>query len=125
MKKMVLAAVLLSVPQLASAQSMNAEQFYRRATALQKKGMLALFSGGEIKTLMAEGRAAGENARRQRLAATAAGRPARYCPPGDVHGMDSNEFVKRLGALPAAERAKINMGEAMNRILAVKYPCRG
>jgi hypothetical protein len=124
MKKIVLAAVLMSIPQMAAAQSMNAEQFYRRATALQKKGMLALFSGGEIKVLMAEGKASGAKARQQRLAAVSAGRRARYCPPGDVHGMDSNEFIKRLGDLPAADRTRIGMLEAMNRILAVKYPCR-
>ena len=41
---------------------MNAESFHARATALKKKGPMALFSGGEIKKLMAEGQAAGKAA---------------------------------------------------------------
>jgi len=37
--------------------------------------------------------------------------------------MGSDEFMERLGALPRAERSRINMTEAMVRILAVKFPC--
>ena len=116
------AALILAQPALA--QSMNAEVFHQRAVALQKKGPLALFSRGEINALMAEGKASGEKARAERLAAGRAGKTPRYCPPTDVRGMSSDEFVKRLAAIPQAERRQINMGEAMNRILATKYPCR-
>ena len=124
MKIMLLASVLVVAPQSAFAQSMNAEQFYERATALQKKGVMALFSS-DVKLLTNEGKAAGEAARRQRLAAVAAGHKPRYCPPADVHGMDSNEYLKRLSAIPAGERARIDLREATNRILAAKYPCSG
>ena len=54
MRSGVIAALLALAPAAASAQAMNAEQFYRRATALQDKGMLAVFSRGEIKSLMGE-----------------------------------------------------------------------
>lgn len=118
------AAGLLLVPAAASAQSMNAEQFHRRATALQKKGAMAIFSRGEIKTLMSEGKAAGERARAQRLAAVKAGGKLRYCPPPGPGSMNSDEFIKRLGAIPQAQRARIDMTEATNRILAGKYPCK-
>jgi hypothetical protein len=37
--------------------------------------------------------------------------------------MGSDEFMKGLAAIPAAERARINMTEATTRILARKYPC--
>lgn len=124
MKLRLMAGLALVLAEAASAQSMNAQVFYERATALQKKGMMALFSG-DIKVLMNEGKAAGGRAREQRLAAIAAGRKPRYCPPADVQGMDSNEYVKRLGAIPAQDRAHIDMTEATNRILAAKYPCRG
>ncbi len=120
----VAAAGLLLVPVAASAQSMNAEQFHRRATALQKKGAMALFSRGEIKSLMNEGRAAGERARAQRLAAVKAGSKPRYCPPAGPGSMKSDEFMQRLSAIPQAERARIDMTEATTRILAGKYPCR-
>lgn len=117
-----LTAAMVSAP--AMAQSMNAEEFHRRATALQKKGPAALFHRGEIKALMGEGQAAGKAANARRLAATRAGRPAPYCPPGEAR-MNSDEYMKRLGAIPRAERTRIDMTEATLRILSAKFPCKG
>jgi hypothetical protein len=123
MKKLLVAAVCLSIPQVASAQMMNAQAFYQRATALEKKGFVAIFSGGEIKALMTEGQAAGAKAGQQRKASIAAGQKPRYCPPGSSVKMGSDEFMKRLAVIPAAERSRIDMTEATTRILAVKFPC--
>lgn len=103
---------------------MNAESFHKRAVALQKKGPLALFSRGEIKALMNEGKAAGKQAREQRLAAVKAGQKPRYCPPEGPQSMNSDEFMTRLGAIPAAERSRITLTEATIRILAARFPCR-
>ena len=107
----------------AAAQSMNAETFHQRAIKLQKKGAMAIFSRGEIKALMKEGQAAGQRAREQRLAAVKVGHKPRYCPPEGQNRMTSDEFMKRLAAIPAAERARIDMTEATVRILASKFPC--
>lgn len=120
---MVAGAAVLAAATPAAAQSMNAESFHQRATALKKKGALAIFSRGEIKALMAEGNAAGKFARDARRADLAAGRKPRYCPPGDKVLMNSDEFMTRLSAIPRAERMKIDMGEATIRILAAKVPC--
>lgn len=117
--------LLLVLPAAASAQSMNAETFNQRAIALQKKGPMALFSRGEIKALMAEGQAAATKSRENRLAAARSGQKARYCPPAGKGSMGSDGFMKGLAAIPAAERAKIDMTEATTRILARKFPCRG
>ncbi len=117
------AFALLVIPAAASAQSMNAEVFHKRATALEKKGALAIFSGGEIKALMAEGKAAGERARTLRLAAAKAGEKPRYCPPTGNTKMHSDEYMKALSAIPRPERTRIDMTEATTRILARKYPC--
>ena len=120
LKLLVAAAILL--PSAASAQSMNAEQFLKRATALKKKGAMAIFSGGEIKSIMSEGQAASKFAREGRQADLKAGRQPRFCPEGGVK-LNSDEFMLRLAAIPLAERARINMGEATIRILAAKAPC--
>ena len=120
LKLLIAAAVLL--PSIASAQSMNAEAFYKRSNALIAKGPLALFSRGEINLLMTEAQNAGKAARSQRLSAVAAGKPPRACPP-DQSKMGSDEFMKRLGAIPAADRARINMTEAMTRITIARFPC--
>lgn len=106
----------------ASAQSMNAETFHQRAVALQRKGALAIFSG-DMKLLMNEAKAASKQARERRLAAIKAGQKPRYCPPEHKQSMNSSEFMNRLGSIPATERSKIDMTEAMNRILAQKFPC--
>ena len=107
----------------ALAQTMNAEQFNQRAQALKAKGAMAMFSPGEVKALMAEGQAAGKASREQRLAALKAGQKPRYCPPDGPQKMGSDEFMSRLAAIPQAERQKIDMTEAMTRMLAVKFPC--
>ena len=120
--KMTIAAAALCLPAIASAQSMNADAFYKRATALSSRGMLAIFSG-DVKGMMNEGKAAGAAARAQRLAAIKAGRKPRYCPPEGPQSMGSTEFMQRLGAIPQADRARIDMTEAMTRILTVKFPC--
>jgi hypothetical protein len=107
----------------AAAQTMNAERFHQRATKLQKKGAMALFSRGEIKALTNEGQAAAKRAREQRLATIKAGGKPRYCPPDGPQRMNSDEFMKRLAAIPVAERGRIDMTEATIRILATKFPC--
>ena len=114
--------LLLAVPAAVSAQTMNAEAFYNRAAALEKKGPMALFSG-DLKVVMNEGKAAGARARATRLAAVKAGQKPRYCPPAGSKNMGSDEYMRGLAAIPAAERAKIDMTEATTRILARKFPC--
>ncbi len=115
--------LLLVSPTAASAEAMSAESFHRRATALQKKGPMALFSGGEIKLLMGEAKAAGQKSGLNRTAAIKAGQKPRYCPPPPPIRMNNTEFMAGLSAIDPAERAKIDMTEAMTRILARKYPC--
>ena len=122
--KTLTAALLIVASSGASALTMNAQEFHKRAWVLQKKGPLALFSRGEIKALMNEGQAAGKKAGEQRRADIAAGRKPRFCPPGPKGSMDSDEFMRRLAAIPAADRARIDMTEASTRILAGKYPCK-
>lgn len=116
------AGVLMIGATPAMAQSMNAEVFHKRATALMKKGPLALFSRGEIRALMEEGQKAHAVTRDRRLAAVKAGGKPRYCP-SEGQTMKSDEFMKRLGAIPQAERTRIDMTEATARVLASRFPC--
>jgi hypothetical protein len=102
---------------------MNAETFHQKATALQRKGMMAVFSK-DLKVLMKEGQATGDVVNRRRQATLKAGGKPRYCPPpASPRKMGAEEFMTRLGAIPRADRQKIDMTEAMNRILARKFPC--
>jgi len=107
----------------AIAQSMNAETFYRSATNLQSKGPMAVFSIGKVRALTAEAQRAGQKALEARMAAKAAGRIPRYCPPEGPRNMSSSEFLTRLAAIPAAQRSRMDMTEATTLILATKFPC--
>jgi hypothetical protein len=125
MKSRLLIGLALVTAPLSAAvgQTMNAEVFHKRAVKLKGKGAMAIFSRGEIKALMKEAQAASLRARERRLAAAKAGEKPRYCPPEGPAKMDSDEFMTRLRAIPAAERARIDMTEATTRILATKFPC--
>lgn len=123
MRLIVIGLLAASLAAPALAQKMNAEEFHKRATALQKKGGRALLAIGEIRALTKEARGAGEYVRARRIATEKAGEKGRYCPPRGSSRMGSEEFMERLSDIPQAERRTIDMAEAMNRILAVKFPC--
>lgn len=120
--KLLVATAAVMLPAIVSAQSMNAQVFHQKATSLSKKGVMAVFSK-DVKTLMREGQASGAAARAQRLAAVKLGSKPRYCPPDGPQKMGSDEFMQRLSAIPQSERARIDMTEAMVRILERKFPC--
>ena len=82
---------------------------------------MALFSS-DLKRVINEGKAAGGKRGRARLAAVKAGHKPRYCPPEGGNGIGSDEYMKGLAAIPAAERARIDMTEATTRILAAQIP---
>jgi len=103
---------------------MNAETFFKRASALEVLGPLALLQPDEIKTLTDEAKAAAKRADGLRKAAIKARRKPRYCPPSDEVKMESSEFMDRLRAIPAHVRTRIDMTEAATRIGTAKYPCR-
>ncbi|MEA1072085.1 hypothetical protein [Sphingomonas sp. LY160] len=111
-----------ALPTVATAQHMNAEAFYKRAMALKKKGPLALMSK-DLRPVVEEAKAAGEKARAIRLAAEAKGKQGRYCPPPGSKRIGNHEFLDGMTSL-GAERAKIDMTEAMTRLLIRKHPCK-
>lgn len=120
-----LCAFLIAAAAPASAQHMNAEDFYRRAMALKQKGTLAMvFHAGEVRKLVQEVKAAGTLTRETRLAAEKAGRHGRYCPPKGAKRMGQDEYLKALGTIPAMERRSIDLTEATTRMMEKKFPCR-
>lgn len=119
------AAIVLAMlsPSALHAQSMNAERFHERAASLKAKGPAALFAMGEVRKLMKEGKAAGDLVNARRLAAIKAGQAPAYCPPDGPRSMTSDEFLRRLSAIPQARRSRIDMAEALTIILGEKFPC--
>jgi len=74
--------------------------------------------------LKSEATAVGKAIGDDRIAAERAGRPILYCSPNARAQLGSYEFIDGLEAIPAAERYRMNLKDAMVRVLQKKYPCR-
>ena len=120
-KKLILAAFLLATP-LAAANAMDVATFVTKADALEKKGMMALFSS-DYKLLKGEIERASAQLRAERTAAQKAKRPMAYCPPAKS-GLDVKELLANFRSIPAAQRPRIQVKDALRNLLARKYPCR-
>jgi hypothetical protein len=124
MRKTIFLALALSVSAPARAAPVgSAQNFLDRANRLKAKGPLALFDG-DYGRLKAEATAVGKSIGDDRIAAEKAGKPILYCSPAPRAKLGSYEFIDGLEAIPAAERARMNLKEAMIRVLQKKYPCR-
>lgn len=107
----------------AAAQAMPLPVFLDKADALQRKGMVALFSS-DLSLLKNEVRAATEALRAERLAAKRAGRPQAYCPTQEGGSMNSDELLAALRQIPPAQRAHMDVKDGVRVMLARKFPCR-
>jgi hypothetical protein len=117
------AIVLASAASALAAPLGSAQNFLDRANRLKAKGPLAFFDA-DYRRLKAEAYAAGNSLRDDRLAAQKAGKPILYCSPKARAQLGSMEFIGGLEAIPSTERSKLNLKQAMLRVLQKKYPCR-
>jgi hypothetical protein len=104
----------------AAAHAMNANVFYIKAVALQKKGIAAMFSS-DMTVLRTEMESAVKTVKAENAAATAKGKPL-YCPPPKVD-IEPNEVIKEFGNIPANRRKKMSVRAAWREIAIRKYPC--
>jgi hypothetical protein len=117
------AIVLASAASALAAPPGSAQNFLDRANRLKAKGPLAFFDA-DYSRLKSEAYAAGNSLRDDRLAAQKAGKPILYCSPKARAQLGSMEFIDGLEAIPSTERPKLNLKQAMLRVLQKKYPCR-
>lgn len=122
MKKIWMLAPLIAVFAATGAQAMKVDAFLQKADALEKKGMMALFSS-DYKLLKSEIQADAGALRRERMAAKAAGRPQAYCPTEGKSGLNPNEIVAAFRTIPPAQRARVEVKDALRALLARKFPC--
>ena len=115
-------ALAVSAPAL-SAPPGSAQNFLDRAHRLKSKGPFAFFDNDYGK-LKAEATAVGKAIGDDRIVAEKAGRPILYCSPSPRAQLGSFEFIDGLDAIPAGERARMSLKDAMIRVLQKKYPCR-
>jgi hypothetical protein len=122
--KTILLALLLSVAaHSAAAAPGSAQNFLDRAERLKARGPLAFFDS-DYGRLKSEATVVGKSIGDDRIAAEKAGKPILYCSPSPRAELGSFEFIRGLEAIPPAERAQMNLKNAMIRVLQKKYPCR-
>ena len=115
------AVLALGLVIAAPAMAMPATTFLAKADALMAKGPMALFSK-DVGLLKAEVERAGKELKAERLALVAQRKPTAYCPPAKS-SINSDELIKGLHRIPAADLARMQYKDAMRRILEQKYPC--
>jgi hypothetical protein len=120
--RLVLGGLLMLAP-LAGAHAMPVSTFLDKATALQRKGPLAMFSG-DLKLLMNQVKADAQQLRSERLAAEAAKRPAAFCPPAKGASLSDKDILKAMQAVPAAQRPRTSTKDALRVHMAGRYPCK-
>ncbi|WP_114953635.1 hypothetical protein [Sphingosinicella terrae] len=118
--KLLLTALLVLAPATAL-HAMTVGTFLEKADALQKRGVTALFSA-DFRLLKSEVKGASEALRSERLAAQRAGRRAAYCPP-DRPSLNSDEILAYFRSIPAPQRNRTEVRDALRGLLARKYPC--
>jgi len=124
MSKTILLALLLSIAaNSAAAAPGSAQNFLDRAERLKAKGPLAFFDS-DYGRLKSEANSVGKSIGDDRIAAEKTGKPILYCSPSPRADLGSFEFIRGLEAIPTAERAQMNLKDAMIRVLQRKYPCR-
>ncbi len=117
-----LVSLCLAAPSLAAAPG-TAQNFLDRAHQLQAKGPLALFDS-DYGRLKAEAADVGKSIGDDRIAAERAGRPILYCSATPRAKLGSYEFIAGLEAIPAAQRTRMSLKQAMLVVLQRTYPCR-
>lgn len=123
MRKITLGILLAVAPVTAvNAQDMPLNQFLAKATALEKKGPMALLSS-DLGRLKKEIENSAKQLRSERLAAKAAGRPQPFCPPEKGGSMNSNEILSHFRSIPPAQRERMRTRDAMRSLMVRKYPC--
>lgn len=123
MKKLAVALLLAVVPMSgAYAQNMPLSQFLERATALEKKGAMALFSS-DMKRLKKEMQTSAKELRAERLAAQRTGKKPAFCPPEKQSGLAVGEILGHFRSIPAAERNRMTSKDGFRSLMVKKYPC--
>ncbi len=122
MKIKIAAAMILAAAPAAAvqAQSMPVAQFLAKADALQKKGMMAMFSG-DIGLLKREIVNSGKELRAEQNAAAKAGRKPATCMPAKV-AMNSQELLAHFRSIPPQQRS-MPVKAALAGLMRKKHPC--
>ena len=108
-----------------SASAMTVAEFLTRADALKAKGMMAMFSGSEIKALKGEVMTAAGAYRDDVAKARLSGTMSFGCPPAKGKAkLSSDDLIAGLRAIPADRRQSISVKAGFYDFMKARYPCK-
>lgn len=120
MKRLFLIGALVVLP-VTALQAMTVAVFLEKADALERRGMAAMFSS-DIGLLKAEVKGAGAVLKAERERARRAGRRPAYCPPDRIP-IKSGALLAHFRSIPPAQRARMEVRDALRLMLIRRYPC--
>jgi hypothetical protein len=112
----VMGALLCAVP----ANAMDAETFFVKAVALQKKGLGAVFAK-DLKPTIRVFEEAAKSVKAENEAARAAGSPL-YCAP-KKYRLNAEQFIGEFSGIPKERRQVQSVREAWREIVIRRFPC--
>jgi hypothetical protein len=102
------------------ANAMDAETFFVKAVALQKKGMGAVFAK-DLKPLIRVFEEAAKSVKAENEAARAAGTPL-FCAP-KKYRLSADQFIEEFSRIPKQRRQTQSVRDAWREIVIRRFPC--
>jgi len=120
MKRFLWLFVLIVLP-VTALQAMTVAVFLEKADALERRGMMAMFSS-HLRLLKTEVKGASQALKAERDRRRASGQPPLYCPPERAR-MKSDDLLAHLRSIPPAQRQRMEFRDALRLMLVRRYPC--
>lgn len=112
----VMGALLWAAP----ANAMDAETFFVKAVALQKRGMGAVFAK-DLKPMIRIFESAANSVKAENEAARATGSPL-FCAP-KKYRLSADQFIGEFSRIPKERRQTQTVREAWREIVIRRFPC--
>ena len=116
------AAIVLALPAAAKDGDMPLPTFLEKASSLESRGPLALFSS-DLKLLEKEVKGSAADYRAQLESAAKAGRRPDACPPKGM-AISSDELLAHFRSIPESRRQRMTVADGFRHFIRTRHPCR-
>ena len=116
------AAIALALPAAAKDGDMPLPTFLEKASSLESRGPLALFSS-DLKLLEKEVKGSAADYRAQLEGDAKAGRRPDACPPKGM-AISSDELLAHFRSIPASRRQRMTVADGFRHFIRTRHPCR-
>ena len=116
------AAIVLALPVAAKDGDMPLPTFLEKASSLESRGPLALFSS-DLKLLEKEVKGSAADYRAQLESDAKAGRRSDACPPKGM-AISSDELLAHFRSIPTSRRQRMTVADGFRHFIRTRHPCR-